>query len=743
MAFVFTKRARNGSDPEADAAAQNPRQLLAAADLERDSRRWAQAAGLYEQYLAQRPQEAPIWVQLGHALKESGDLAAAESAYRESLSLAPETADTQLQLGHLYKRMRNFPGALTAYREAVRLDGTLTDARRELANLGLSARSTFAAPADGAARGPATFLDLSDLFFYLRHHKTVSGIQRVQLGIATAIIAMPAEERAGIFFLTDTEDRRGFVVLDDSFVTDLARELRQDEVEHLRLLDLIASATTLGARYAPTLGDTLLMLGAFWVSENIAERVVELGRRGVRLGTLIHDIIPITHPEFCVKDLTDSFRESFSAVLRVASFVLSVSEHTARCLGDFIAENRIPPVPIYTFKSAHQTWEPPPAQAIQSPAIARLLKEEYVLYVSTIEIRKNHIYLFRIWRRLLERLGRATPYLVLVGRPGWRVGDLMDQLDATANLNGRIVILHDLSDMELAALYRGALFTVFPSFEEGWGLPVGESLIFGRPCIASNTSSVPEVAGDLVDYVDPFNDNDGFDRVLRFIEDRDLLARRASDIAANFRPRGWSDVARDLVGIVGSALAEAGAAVKPVEPFRAEPGRLYRLGHQEDVSRHIASGDATFAHFACVSGWDRIENFGRWLSRPTAAIEFATEPGGRPIVVALEWHTVGWLGATQLQISMNGARCPPFRLAPGAHRPMFLDVVPDEDGRVAFEFAAIGEIAAGTDERSYLWLGLGAIGCAPRDDAAGRAALLEDLAAGAPRIAPLKLIHAN
>ncbi len=63
------------------------------------------------------------------------------------------------------------------------------------------------------------------------------------------------------------------------------------------------------------------------------------------------------------------------------------------------------------------------------------------------------------------------------------------------------------------------MFSVFPSFEEGWGLPVGESLIFGRPCLASNASSVPEVGGEFVDYIDPFNTNDGYEKISRFIED--------------------------------------------------------------------------------------------------------------------------------------------------------------------------------------------------------------------------------
>ena len=305
MAFSLNRR---GGDTGEMAAASSPPsagQLLSVADAARDDRRWPEAAELYGQYLTLRPEDGPIWVQLGHALKESGNLVAAEDAYKKSLGLAPDTADTQLQLGHLYKRMRKFSNAIAAYREALRLDEALLDARRELSSLGVSPGGTLSDKAPAALRRPATFIDLSDVFFYLRHHKTVSGIQRVQLGIANAIIAMTSDERSGIFFLTDTEDRRGYVVTDDAFISELGRELARDEVELARLIEIMRSATILGRSYEPLAGDSLLILGAFWVSENISERIIELGRKGVRVGTLIHDIIPITHPEFCVRSLTE------------------------------------------------------------------------------------------------------------------------------------------------------------------------------------------------------------------------------------------------------------------------------------------------------------------------------------------------------------------------------------------------------------------------------------------------------
>lgn len=114
MAFILNRRAPGAREAQAPAQFQSALQFLAEADAARDDRRWQDAARLYKQYLAARPGDAPIWVQLGHAFKESGDLQEAERAYKQSLELAPDIADTHMQLGHLYKRTHNFSGAITA-----------------------------------------------------------------------------------------------------------------------------------------------------------------------------------------------------------------------------------------------------------------------------------------------------------------------------------------------------------------------------------------------------------------------------------------------------------------------------------------------------------------------------------------------------------------------------------------------------------------------------------------------------
>ena len=145
--------------------------------------------------------------------------------------------------------------------------------------------------------------------------------------------------------------------LEEVFLNELCKELMKDTVEHSRLKDLMRSAKGLGRSYEPVEGDTLLMLGAFWVLEGVTERIIDLKRKGVHLGVLIHDIIPITHPEFCEKALTDEFKSYFFSVISISDFVLTISDHSGQAVRKFIEQNNLPDTPVRTLRSAHKTWE--------------------------------------------------------------------------------------------------------------------------------------------------------------------------------------------------------------------------------------------------------------------------------------------------------------------------------------------------------------------------------------------------
>jgi glycosyltransferase involved in cell wall biosynthesis len=117
--------------------------------------------------------------------------------------------------------------------------------------------------------------------------------------------------------------------------------------------------------------------------------------------------------------------------------------------------------------------------------------------VSTIEIRKNHRLLVRVWQRLIARHGiEAVPALIFAGQIGWMVDDLLADLAASGHLARKTEHKPGLSDEGLDEAYRSCLFAVFPSLCEGWGLPIAESLAHGKFCVASNR--IPALSQSLL-----------------------------------------------------------------------------------------------------------------------------------------------------------------------------------------------------------------------------------------------------
>ncbi len=519
--------------------------LRDAGDAARDQRDWPRAAVHYRAYLAQAEHDAAIWVQLGHALKEQGQLAAAEAPYRRAIALLPEDADARLQLGHLCKLLGRTQEALEAYAAALTL-APLVAAHDEMVALGdAGLAATLMAEWRGRLPDGAVLLEVTDLLVYLRDHRTVSGIQRVQLGLLGYVLALPAEERAGYALVRRRGEDAALWRLDMGRMGVLARYLAGAVVERTQLDHVLNALEADASPVQPRAGQVLMVLGAFWVGGSVAPAYAAAKAAGVSIGAYIYDLIPLTHPEFCDATLVAQFTRSLAEGVAFFDFLLAISEHSAQAMRGWLAAQGLAGIPVQAVPLAHdfrlpgQILPPPPPR--WPAAIAELQGQEFVLCVGTIEARKNHAYLFQLWKNLLAE-GLAMPRLVLVGRFGWRVAELFAQMQATGFLAGHIVVLHDLSDAELAQLYRGCLFTIFPSFVEGWGLPVGESLSHGKLCLASEGSSLPEVGGALVDYIDPLNLRSGLAAVRRYVTNRPALAAREAEIARGFRHRGWAEV---------------------------------------------------------------------------------------------------------------------------------------------------------------------------------------------------------
>lgn len=138
------------------------------------------------------------------------------------------------------------------------------------------------------------------------------------------------------------------------------------------------------------------------------------------------------------------------------------------------------------------------------------------------------------------------PDLIFVGMRGWGVQELLSDIALDPRVQGRIHLLHHVSDAELAELYQHAYFTVYPSLYEGWGLPVAESLAFGKFCLCSDTSSLPEVGGEWVEYLDPWDIPTWVERLRHYISHPEEVARRNAAIAEGYRPHCWAQTAETI-----------------------------------------------------------------------------------------------------------------------------------------------------------------------------------------------------
>ena len=180
-------------------------------------------------------------------------------------------------------------------------------------------------------------------------------------------------------------------------------------------------------------------------------------------------------------------------VARAADAVIAVSQATADLALRYLGIERSHLHVVH--EAAHDAFRPVPKDQAREVVSGEFgLPLRYILCVCTIEPRKDHLTLLRA----LATVPRA-PLLVLAGGTGWRSRHILEQIRADENA-GRVKYVGRVEDSLLPALYSGAMFSVYPSLYEGFGLPVLESMACGCPVLSSDSSSLPEVGGAAARY---------------------------------------------------------------------------------------------------------------------------------------------------------------------------------------------------------------------------------------------------
>jgi len=292
--------------------------------------------------------------------------------------------------------------------------------------------------------------------------------------------------------------------------------------------------------------DVYISMGLDWSQKDVAYLYSLKQEIGFNTLLFCHDIIPVRMPHMCCESATIQFKRYFADMARCADEVLCISEYTRRDLQKLLVELDVPLPTMSLVRLGCQL----PTVKFDAPIatdVKPYLSQRYILFVSTIERRKNQEVLYRAYARLVEQGETNLPLLIFVGVAGWGVDNLLSDIRLDPRTQKYIKILNCVEDSDLVRLYQNAYFTVYPSLYEGWGLPVAESLAIGKFCLASNATSIPEVGGDFLEYIDPWDVPRWAERLQWYFDHPELVNDLSSRISREYEPYSWGETASHII----------------------------------------------------------------------------------------------------------------------------------------------------------------------------------------------------
>lgn len=287
--------------------------------------------------------------------------------------------------------------------------------------------------------------------------------------------------------------------------------------------------------------DLIFIPGAFWTGFlGKLERLKEESGASV-IGT-IYDLSPIVTPQYHAEVTVVNFKAEIDKALAIYDKWLSISENSKKDLQEY-ANTQVKADVIRLGANIDTDMD------TRKPELGKDFPDDFILMVSTVEARKNQALLYQVIKLATDR-NEEIPAMILVGKHGWLADDLAYILRNDPALKGKLLWLDKVDDKGLRWLYQNCLFTVYPSYYEGWGLPVSESLAYGKFCIASSSSSIPEAGGEVIEYHSPYSSDELLELIIKY-NDQDRL-RIVEEKIAQQKAFTWQDTGHQVANMLSN-----------------------------------------------------------------------------------------------------------------------------------------------------------------------------------------------
>ena len=298
--------------------------------------------------------------------------------------------------------------------------------------------------------------------------------------------------------------------------------------------------------HKPQAGDKFFIPWGEWWDQNWLNLVKTYASESVHIYPICHDILPMVVPQFSGN--SSSLEDFVRQIFPIATTVITPSESTKRDLISWMQKNQLPVPAVKTFRLGEDfTIRKSKLDTLTLGNKYDVKKDDYIIYVSTIEPRKNHGILYYTYKLAYER-DIQLPKLLIVGRIGHDTSEIIKMIKEDPEVNTSISIENKVDDNDLNWLYQNCKFTIMPSFYEGWGMSVIEGIARGKSAVVANTSSLLEMPDDCVICFNPASTDECLAAIQEMSQPATLKKYRSA--AKAYKTHTWDDAYSQTVKIL-------------------------------------------------------------------------------------------------------------------------------------------------------------------------------------------------